>query len=163
MVLDTLTALSHGSKVVWERFRTSPGTILEVSQPPLARLWRPKIGPEVEFGRLGRVPSVSRRDPETILSARNCPRSNFHGFWSIVDRFCIDLGSIFARPSHSVFCFFVARSLSTIDRQNRKKRKNELVARAFCVWPLELAHTTCTVHRTTCKPTLYTFDHASPT
>ena len=45
-------------------------------------------------------------------------------FSSIADILFDDFGSIFARLSRSVFCFFFARSLNTIKGPNAKEKKN---------------------------------------
>ena len=80
MVLDAQDAFAQDSKAIWERLGTILDTVLDLSRPPLARPGRPKIDPEAVFGHPGRVPSVSRRIPEMILSALNRPKSNFRWF-----------------------------------------------------------------------------------
>ena len=182
MVLDAPNALGHCSGAVRERLLGGPGTLLDVSRLLSARLGRLKIGLWAAFGRPPAVPNTSGRIPETALSAQNGPRSIFRQFLLDFAKKIIDFGFIFRRffvccwdiwalclllLSASFLCscalLTFARSLSTIDRLNGKRKKNAQVPRPSCAWLLELAHTTFIILSATCEPTLYTFDQASST
>ena len=151
--LDTLHALRHRSKTIQERSGTGLGTLLDDSWALLACPGRPKMSSRLALWRPGPVPSTSQSVSSLALTPQNRPTSIF-------PRSVVDLGSMFVnfRSNFQRFVNFDDER-STIKTQ-KKTRK---ITRSPCVWPVELACTTFTIHPTPCKPTLYTFSQAIPT
>ena len=138
------------------RLRAALGSPRAFQDRPRGEFWASRSRPE-------RVPARSRNGSERSKPPKMEFSSIFRRSCPIFDRFSVDFPSIFVRLARCDFCFFFARSLTAIDKQNTENRKNAQVSRPSSVWPFELACTTCTIHPTACGPTLYLFDQASPT